>query len=177
MEGTMNSQHAAFMTESQANLELALMQAEADAMSSGDLYIWLTESGLPSDASIRLKEIIDVTRRISGKAISLGKIIVIKLIEFVKAHPNLAVGVALGAAISLLISSIPLLGSLLAPVALPLGIIVGAIAGHRLDQGRRKGGSSIIEISQEVIELARYFFQDLIDMLFALKDEFQTEPA
>lgn len=166
------------MTRPQAALELALWQAEADSMSSTDLYMWLRDCGLPSEVAIRLKELISSTKQIAGKAISLGKIIVIKLIEFVKAHPNMAVGIALGAMLSSLITSIPFLGLLLAPVSVPLGIAAGAIMGHRLDMaagGRMNGAIGIVEITQDAIEIARSFFQLFIDTVLALSDELSKE--
>ena len=117
-----------------------------------------------------------MTKQVAGKAISLGKVIVMKLIEFVKLHPNMAVGIALGAMLSALITSIPFLGPLLAPVTVPLGIAVGAIVGHRLDLavgGRMNGSIGIVEITQDVIEIARSFIQLFIDTVVALSNEFQ----
>jgi len=164
------------MTRPQAALELALWQVEADSMNSSDLYLWLRNCGLPPEVAIRLKDLINVTKQIAGKTISLGKVIVIKLIEFVKLHPNMAVGIALGAMLSALITSIPFLGPLLAPVTVPLGIAVGAIVGHRLDLavgGRMNGSIGIVEITQDVIEIARSFIQLFIDTVVALSNEFQ----
>lgn len=40
------------MKRSQAALELALWQADAESMSSSDLYIWLRERGLPPEFAI-----------------------------------------------------------------------------------------------------------------------------
>lgn len=166
------------MTRPQAALDLALWQAEADSMSSSDLYVWLRDCGMPPEVAIRLKDLINVTKQIAGKAISLGKIIVIKLIEFVKAHPNMAVGIALGAMLSSLIASIPLLGPLLSPISVPLGIAVGALVGHRLDMaagGRMNSAMGIVEITQDVIEITRSFFQLFIDTVLALSDEVPKE--
>lgn len=163
------------MTLPQARLELALWQAEADMACSSDLYIRLTELGLPSEVAIRLKELLELVKPIGAKMVSLGKVIVFKLIEFIEKHPNLATGIALGAAVSSLIASIPFLGPILAPIALPLGIAVGAIAGHRVDKaqgGKMNGDVGLIEIAQDVIEIARAFFQLFIDTLMAISAEF-----
>lgn len=163
------------MTIPQARLELALWQAEADLFSSSDIYVRLREMGLPSEVAIRLKELLEIVKPIGDKVISVGKIIALKLIEFVEKHPNLATGVALGAAVSSLISSIPFLGPILAPIALPLGITVGAIAGHRIDKaqgGTMNGNLGLLEIAQDVIEIARAFFQLFIDTLMAISTEF-----
>lgn len=163
------------MTLPQARLELALWQAEADMASSSDLYIRLTGMGIPSEVAIRLKELLELVKPIGEKLVSIGKVIVLKLIEFIEKHPNLATGIALGAAVSSLIASIPFLGPILAPIALPLGIAVGAIAGHRVDKaqgGKMNGDLGFIDIAQDVIEIARAFFQLFIDTLVAISAEF-----
>lgn len=79
---------ASAMTLPQARLELALWQAEADMASSSNLYIRLTEMGLPSEVAIRLKELLEVVKPIGEKMVSIGKIIVLKLIEFIEKHPK-----------------------------------------------------------------------------------------
>lgn len=166
------------MTLPQARLELALWQAEADMASSSDLYIRLTEMGLPSEVAIRLKELLEFVKPIGEKMVSIGKIIVLKLIEFIEKHPNLATGIALGAAVSSLIASIPFLGPILAPIALPLGIAVGAVTGHRVDkaQGSKMSGESgFSSIAQDVIEIARAFFQLFIETLTAISAEFSPQ--
>lgn len=163
------------MNSSQAKLELAIWQAESDLSSNSDIYARLTEMGLPPEAAIRLKELLEVVKPIGGKVISIGKIIVLKLIEFIEKHPNLAVGVALGAGISVLISAIPFLGAILAPISLALGIGIGAVVGHRIDKAQGapiEGGIGLGGIVQDVIEIARIFFTLLSETLTAISSEF-----
>lgn len=162
------------LSRPQAELELDILQIEADDIQPGDLYATLREMGLPPEIAIRLEALIDTTRKIGGRTINIGKIIVLKLIEFVKQHRNLAIGVAIGAAVSTLVGAIPLLGPLLAPVALVLGISVGAIAGHRLDKGIRSD-DGIISITQDVIEIAKAFFALLISIFNAVSDELSAQ--
>lgn len=163
------------ITLPQAGLELALLNAEAEAISSSDLYAWLHSSGLPSEAAIRLKGLVDITVKVGDRLVSIGKIVLMKIIEFVKAHPNLAVGIALGAAIGVLVSMIPFLGTYLWPIATMVGVSLGAIAGHRADKSATgqtgKGELSLITISQDVIEIAKAFFQLLIDIITTVLDE------
>jgi hypothetical protein len=150
----------------QANLKMALWQVDADAMSSSDLYVWLNDIGLPHEVSIRLHELATYTKKAGNKVLPIGKILLIKIIEFVKAHPHLAIGVAVGAAVGILVNRIPFVGPLLAPLATALGITIGAIAGHRLDK-RTQGkevSEGIIGIAQDIIEIAKAFFQLLIDV-------------
>jgi len=154
------------VSKAQANLKLALWQVEADSMNSSDLYVWLDSAGLPYEVTTRLHNLANYTETAGNKVISVGKIVLIKLIEFVKAHPNLAVGIALGTAVGALANSIPFIGFLLAPLATALGITIGAIAGHRLDK-RAQGmqtSSGMIGVAEDIIEIARSFFQLLIDV-------------
>jgi uncharacterized membrane protein len=153
------------MNRPQAELELILLQAEADATSNADVYIWLRESGLPSEAAIRLTSLMEVTKQVGERVINIGKIVVVKLVEFARKHPNLAVGVAVGVVISLLVSSVPFLGPLLAPIALILGVAVGAIVGHKMDKAQEINVDPNLGIAQEIIEIAREFFRLLIETL------------
>ncbi|MDR3299438.1 MAG: hypothetical protein LBU43_05430 [Candidatus Accumulibacter sp.] len=129
---------------------------------------------LPREAAIRLEALAEVSRKIGGKVVAIGKIIVLKLLEFVRQNSGLAIGVALGAALSVLIAGIPFLGPLLAPVALAFGVTVGAIAGHRVDKGAT-GPVGIIGIAQEIIEIAQAFFALPIAIFHALSDELGGE--
>ncbi|MEG5031734.1 hypothetical protein [Microcoleus sp. AT3-D2] len=151
----------------QANLEMVLWQVDADSMSSSELYVWLNDCGLPHEVTIRLHELATYTKKSGNKVLAVGKIILLKIIEFVKAHPNLATGIAIGVAVGLLVRSVPVIGPVLAPLAAVLGITVGAIAGHRLDQGYRQV-DGIVGVAQDIIELAKLFFQLLIDVFNAV---------
>jgi len=158
------------VSTAQANLKIALWQVDADSMTSSELYAWLVDSGLPHEVTIRLHELASYTKKSGNKVLAVGKIILIKIIEFIKTHPNLVMGVALGAAVGLLVNSVPVIGSVLAPLATVLGITIGAIAGHRLDkrfQGKEVSGG-IIGVAQDIIEIAREFFKLFIDVFNAI---------
>lgn len=161
------------VSPAQANLELALWQVDADSMTSSEIYTWLINSGLPNDVTLRLQELADFTKKANGKVFNIGKIIVIKIIEFVQAHPYLVAGASIGAAVGAVIYnfavSVPFLGVVLAPVAAALGItitVVGAIAGHRLDK-RVKGenvADGVMGIAENIIEVVKEFFQFIVDV-------------
>ncbi|MBD1940554.1 hypothetical protein [Microcoleus sp. FACHB-68] len=162
------------LSKAQANFKMALWQADAGSMSSSDLYVWLNDSGLPHEVTIRLHELANYTKKIGNKVFDCGKIILIKIIEFVKAHPNLVagvgIGVALGFAVNYLVSSIPFIGVLLAPLAAALaatfGIVVFGIAGHRLDK-RAQGKevqNGLMGYAEDVVEIVQAFFQLMIDV-------------
>ncbi len=148
------------VSTAQANLKMALWQVDADSMTSSDLYAWLVDSGLPHEVTIRLHELASYTKKSGSKVLAVGKIILIKILELVKAHPFLVmgagIGAVVGAAVASLITAVPLLGQLLAPVAMALGITItaiGAVAGHRMDKFFQGVGEDIFEIAQEFFKL------------------------
>ena len=148
----------------QANLKLALWNAEAESVKSIEVYVQLQELGLPEEVVSRLHELVTFTKKVAGKVFAVGKIVLLKILEFVKAHPFLVVGVgigaAVGAAIAGLITSIPFLGQLLAPLAAALGIaitVTGGIVGHNLDK-RFQG------VGEDIVEIAQHFFTLLTDV-------------
>lgn len=163
------------ISQAQANLKMSLWQVEADSMKSSDLYVWLQDSGLPDEVTIRLHELATYTEKVGSKVFAVGKIILIKIIEFVKAHPHLVIGagigMAVGAAVNFLVSSIPFLGPLLAPLATTLatmlGVVVFGVAGHRIDkraQGKEVHGG-IIGFAEDITEIVANFFKLLADVL------------
>lgn len=157
---------ANLLTHAQANLEVAILNAESESMSSSDFYAWLKDLGLPDELAIRLKGVAEITAKVERRVINVGKIVLVKIIEFVKAHPNMAVGIAIGAALGALVNTIPLIGPFLAPIVTMLSVAVGALAGHRLDKDAKgqPQNSGIYGIGQEVIEIAAAFFKLLIDI-------------
>ena len=165
----------AIRSKAQAELELALMQAESDSMASSDLYLWLRECGLSPEIAVRLKELVNVTQRIGNKVVSIGKLIVMKLRDFITAHKNLAIGTVLGAAIASLVTATPLLGSILAPLGALLGLMI-AVTGHQRDKhpdgnGR---GVSLEELPQNLIEMARTYFDLFIETFQIIMAEFAS---
>ncbi|WP_198805757.1 hypothetical protein [Leptolyngbya sp. BL0902] len=161
------------LSTAQANLKLAIWNAEANSVTSSELYVQIQELGLPEEVVSRLHELVSFTQRVAGKVCSIGKIVLLKILDFVKAHPFLiagaGIGAVIGAAIAGLITSIPFLGQILAPVAAILGITiaaVGAVVGHRLDKQFQGVGEDIVEIAQQFFSLLanvmNMIFRDII---------------
>ncbi len=151
----------------QANLKITLWNAEAEKMDSAELYLQLQDFGLPEEVTSRLHELIEVTKKVTGKVFAVGKIIVMKIIKFIKSHPFLAAGASIAAVLSMVvtgfITAIPILGPMLTPVAITLGVsvtVTGAVIGHRIDEHFNKAGQSF----QEVEELVKKFFAMLISV-------------
>lgn len=158
-----------------ANLKLTSLNAEAESIKSSDFYVWLDNSGLPPEVSIRLKDLVEKTKEIAGRVISVGRIILMKIIEFVKAHPNFFIGAAIGAAIGSLAHLVPFIGSLLAAITVPLGIFVGAFYGHTMDKREQGKAASpndvLLGIPQDIIEIAKDFFMLLAEIFNVILDK------
>lgn len=157
------------LSVAQSNLKVALWNAEADSITSSQLYAEIQELGLPQEVVIRLHELITFTKKVTGKVYAMGKIVLLKIIEFVKAHPFLVagagIGAVVGAAITGLITSIPFLGPILAPIAAVLGItitMIGMVLGHNLDKQFPGVGKDIAEIIQTFFSL----FSDVFNTVF-----------
>ncbi len=158
----------------QGNLELALFQSEATLISNNELYVWLANSELPQEIIIRLRQLTTYTKKVGQKVFAVGKIILLKLIQFIKQHPHLVTGIGMGATLGLsvqyLVSSIPFIGAILAPVAgaisATLGIAILGIAGHRLDKRSQglKISNGIIGIAEDAIEITKVFFEFIADV-------------
>lgn len=154
------------LTPARANLELTLLNAEVEAMSTSDFYAWLKERGVPDEVAIRIKGVAEVTAEVGGRVVNVGKMILLKIMEFVKANPKMAVGIAIGAAIGALVNAIPWIGTFLSPIATLIAVGVGAWVGHLGDRDE-KGlplNTSFVAISQDFIEIATLFFKLLIDI-------------
>jgi len=161
-------------SKGRANLQLAIWNKQAEASTSEQLYIRIQKLGLPEEIVARLHDLILKVQQVAGKVIHIGKIILIKLLEFVEEHfflvAGAGIGAVLGAALAGLITSIPIVGQLLAPIATALGLTVtalGAIAGNELDKAIPNFGKSLVDTAKE-------FFNLFASILSAIFDDQQS---
>ncbi len=161
------------ISHAEAKMELALITSKTQGFDRTDAFSWFMNAGLPSEVIFRLEELWEATRVIGRKIVRIGKIIIFEIIRFIKENPNLAVGVAVGAAVGALINLIPFLGPLLAPILAAISVVIGGFAGARLDRDQKleKGALGIV---QEVIILARKFFELFAAIFMALKEDFES---
>jgi len=159
------------LPEAEAKLKLSLMNSNVLDLDRIDTVAQLTIMGLPQEIITRLNELWDTTKEIGGQVVHIGKVIIAEIMRFVNENSGLAVGVAIGAAVGALTSIIPAIGPLLAPIATAISMLIGGIAGYRLDEGA-ENESGVIAVSQDVIMIARKFFELIGNILGALKGEF-----
>jgi hypothetical protein len=151
------------LTKPQASIKLAILESQAEEMDRVDLLTRFTNSGLPQEVLLRLQDLWEKREEVAGRVVYVGRVALAEIVRFIDENKNLAVGVALGAAVASLVAFIPVLG----PIALALGIAIGGIAGMNIDKGKTPT-NPLVAVGQDVIELARKFFELLISIFRAL---------
>jgi len=82
-----------------------------------------------------------------------------------------------GAALGVIANMVPFLGSILSPIAMALGVSVGAIVGHRMDKADKENAVNTnlnfttAKVTQDIIEIARNFFELLISIFNTVFDK------
>ncbi len=165
------------MNATMAQMDLMVLQTETKGMKWLDAVVSLTNKGIPPEVVTRLQELWEVTKTIGEQVYEVGKILVMKIIEFIMANPQLAIGAVLGVAVGSLTSMIPWIGTMIAPVAMAIGGFFGAIAGHRLDKIAKGELSSYKDSSifADLITIAKEFWKNLAEIFNALKEHFTKE--
>lgn len=153
------------MTLGRAQLDLATLSSEAVDLEEEDLIAILSHYDVPMEINTRLIDLLHITRNIAGQVIHIGKIIIMKVIEFIREHPHTAIGMLLGAAFGALVSLIPWIGPLLAPITTALGAAYGAMVGSKMDH---PGSQTPFE---GLIALAKRFFEVLAEIFNILKSQ------
>ncbi|SFV56937.1 hypothetical protein MNB_SV-9-468 [hydrothermal vent metagenome] len=166
------------MNKVKGQFELLGLQAKAVKLEELEFVTTFTNLGLPKEVITRLQGLFNEVKEIAGQTINIGKIIIMKLIEFVKENPNMAIGLAIGLGLSILsgmlISSIPIIGqglnAIITPIVALIVIPVGVLRGHRLDKAlnnKEYVGNSLFE---DMITIIKKFWALLVDIFSSVKD-------
>lgn len=160
------------MKKSDALDALLEMDRQAANISNRELAgVIFNLQDIPSEIRMRLINLCQTTRRIGGKTVRVGKIVVINILDAIRKNPNTAIGVVLAACISVLVTQIPWLGLILAPIVAILSGWLFAASGYRLDRqerGENVDGSSILG---DAIKLMRAFLAFLIAVFQSVAKE------
>lgn len=148
-----------------ALLEISLINAETSGASFDDVTVEALKRGIPPEIVTRLSEMWEKAFLIGGEIVSVGKIIVTKIMEFVVSNPKIAIGVALGACATTLVASVPFIGPLLAPLTASVSMLYGAGVGA----AAQKGDYSMSPVSA-AFELAQKFFELLASVFNGVKE-------
>lgn len=153
------------MNKGNALLELSIMNAETAPMDFTSIVIELANRDVPMEIVTRLEELWTKTKIIAGEVVHIGRIIVEKIITFIRENPKMALGFAIGICLGVLTSMIPFIGPLLAPLATAIGIVWGTYVGRLMDSERTTNSPIAI-----AIEAAERFLHLLVEVFKELKD-------
>jgi hypothetical protein len=149
-------------------MALMSMESKAKQKTSLDLFREFSEMGFSDEVISGLKAVAQKTAiDISGKVIEVGKIVIIKVIEFVKKNKEIAKGMAIGAIIGAMSAFIPFIGPLLAPLLTQVGILAGAVIGDHL-----KGVKSLDEGLDRLDEFVDAPIKSAIKSAMSIAKEF-----
>ena len=151
------------LSPEQSMFELSLINGEISEDNFDDFVIESIGKGIPVEIITRLRSLWDVTKYVAGEIIAIGKIIVQKILEFLKANPKLTIGLAIGAATAALIAGTPITGPLIAPLSTTISTLYGAGIGAAMEKGDFSGSPY-----SAAIELASKFFELFISLLNAV---------
>jgi len=153
------------------NEEIAALKQSKDAV-----FEFFMIKNLPKQVIHYITKLWDYTHTIGESVIAIGKIILLKIIDFIKENPNMAFGTALGAIAGAMASSfiswIPFIGQALSVITIGAGMLIGAIAGDRMD--RAENGEyvdeSLMSVFGDTISVAKKFIQLFIDIIKTIKN-------
>ena len=159
-----NVMSSAKWSRGQIELKLTLWDNQAQSMRSDELYARLLRLGLPENIVSMLHDLILKVERVGRKVIAIGKIILMKLLEFLEKNLGLVAGIGIGALLSsalvTLMGSVPIFGALLLPIAKAMGIVItatGAVFGKKVD-------TIVPDLGKTLLDIAKGFFQLLVDI-------------
>ena len=157
------------LTKEQGLFELTLLNAETARDRFDDLVVEGLGMGIPAELMTRLQDLWEHTKVIAGEAVCFGKILVLRIFDFIKANRHLSIGLAIGAALAALVACIPFLGPMLAPLIATVSMIYGAAKG-----AARDSGDDSLGLYESVHLLAEKFFE-LLGVIFSSARDYFTK--
>jgi len=156
------------ITEQQGLLDLSILNAESQQQDFNEIVVELSNKKIPIEIITRLKPIWEKTKEIAGEIVNIGKIIVLKIINFIKENPNMSAGIALGAAIGAIIGMVPFFGPLLQPIVTALSTFLGIMVGGAMDRGEKTDLTL-----ENAIKSAKVFLSLFVDIFISVKQYFE----
>lgn len=162
------------MTQEIAVKDLLIEEIRASKQNRDDVFEFFMSKNLAKEAIVYLQKLWEHTVEISGNIVYMGKIVVMKIIDFIKENPNMVFGMALGAIAgalaSIFVSWIPIIGQALSILGISGGMLIGAIAGNRMDRAEKGEyvDDGLFAVFGDSISVAKKFlklFYEIIDTL------------
>ena len=157
------------MNEKLAEIELLSYSIKAESLDKSDTMVFLTKMGLPLDIATRLLSLWDKAAKVGDKIISIGKIILLKIIDFIKENPTMAIGMALGGCLGFLLSGIPVLGPWLIPILAIVGGVIGLQKEEANTRDPKTDVQAIFNLLGDSFEVIKKSLQLIVDIFNAVK--------
>ncbi|MCG6898162.1 MAG: hypothetical protein LJE60_13810 [Thiocapsa sp.] len=152
------------MDRDKAVFQAMALQAEAARLDRVETMAYFSITGVPLEVITRLDSLWDKTIEVAETTLDIGKIVLLKLIQFIKANPHAGIGLLIGLALGMLINAVPYVGPIIAPVAAVALTVVSTLSGHRLDTALRGDytGDGLIE---DLITITKQFWTLIWDIM------------
>lgn len=158
------------MDKNKATFEALLLQAEASGLDRIEAMAFFSNQGVPLEVITRMDSLWEQSAMVAGQILNIGKIIIMKLIQFIKENPNMVIGLAIGIGLGMLANVIPFLGSFIAPIATIAFGTVGVLQGHRLDK-IMKGEYVSNSLIEDAITIIKTFWSFFYEIFYAVAIE------
>lgn len=132
------------MSESEAEFELDLQDAESEGQLWESVSTELLNRGVPVEIVARMEQLWERTENLAAKVVRVGRIIILKIIDFLRNNPKVAGSLAVSAAVFVLANAVPIIGQWLAPILALATFPVVLLA-----------GSSVAELQQAALDFFR----------------------
>lgn len=153
------------MDKNKATFEALLLQAEASGLDKVEAMAFFSNQGVPLEIITRMDSLWEQTVIVAKQVLNIGKIIIMKLIQFIIENPNMVIGVAIGIGLGMISNAIPFIGGFIAPIVTIAFATIGALRGHRLDKVLKGEyvGDSLIEDAITIIKKFWNFFCEIFN--------------
>ena len=111
----------------------------------------------------------DKVAKVGGKIISIGKIILLKIIDFIKENTTMAIGMALGGCLGFLLSGIHVLGPWLIPILAIVGGVIGLQKEEPNTRDPKTDVQAIFNLLGDSLEVIKKSLQLIVDIFKAVK--------
>jgi hypothetical protein len=156
---------------------------ESKFVQNDEIFKQIRELGLSKTILTQLCKLVKITRKVAGETFFIGKMILIRVLHFIKVHPflvtSLGLSVVIANIVASLIASIPVFGgfliSLLSALKIDIalkvtGTVISMVFGDSLDKQFPSLGESIFKIAKDFFCL----FIDVFNMIFAGNNHAQS---
>lgn len=110
------------------------------------------------------------TKVIAGELINVGRIIFVKLYNFIQENPNMVLGTIVGAVFGMFVGWVPLIGGILSLIATFLGAAIGGYLDY-VNKGGRELNSTLEKAIAGATHTTKEFFKLLNEIFKALNGD------